>query len=120
MAPTASGRNRASSMLSAANATNSPLDVIAAKKSGPRPGLGVETLTVIAVISGTTARLPIPAWLRRRPKISRSSDRKKRVDTCRGGRAAVDVSEPLFGPLVGPVFRPGPRSAADIEALPRQ
>src|SRR5665647_1897002 len=102
MVPTASGRNRASSMLSEASATKSPLDVIEARKSGPCPGRGVDSLTVIARMSGTTARMPKPAWLRRRPKISRSSERRKRVETCRSGRAAGEVAS----------------SAADIEALP--
>jgi len=67
-------------MVRAANATNSPLEVIEAKKSGPRPGWGVDTLTAIAMRTGTEARTPIPAWLRRRPKISPSSERRKRVE----------------------------------------
>src|SRR5450631_269799 len=124
MAATASGRNSASSRLRAASATNSPFDVMEAKKSGPAPGLGFESLTVIAIISGTTARMPIPAWLRRRPKISPSSERRKRVETCRSGRATVDVGVVLsrlsLSPLPRPVFGPWVRSAADIEALPRE
>src|SRR5674476_611236 len=120
MAATASGRNRPSSMPSAASATNSPLEVIESKKSGPRPCLGFESLTVIAIMSGTSARIPIPAWVRRRPKTSRSSERRKRVETCRRGRAARDVGNTVARPLSGPLSRPGGRSAADIEALPRQ
>src|SRR5450631_1505437 len=116
MAATASGRNRASSMLSAANDTNSPLEVIEVKKSGPRPGLGFDSLTVIAIMRGTRARMPNPAWLRRRPKISRSSERRKRVDTCLSGRAAGRVGTAV----VELVFSPWVTSAADIEALPCQ
>src|SRR5680860_201960 len=100
--PMASGRNRPISMLSADSATKSPLDVIDAKKSGACPDLGVDTLTAIAMMIGTTAKIPSPAWFWRRPKISRSSERRKRVETCRSGRAAGEAAS----------------SAADIEALP--
>src|SRR5450631_164978 len=108
--PTASGRKSPISRVSAARATNSPLDVIDAKKSGPRPDPLVDTLTAIAMISGTAARMPSPAWLRRRPKISRSSERRNRVETCRRGR--------VTGATATLAARSGVRSAADIEALP--
>src|SRR5450631_312784 len=119
MAATARGRNRPSSMLSEAKATNSPLDVIWVKKSGPRPALGVDTLTVTAIMIGTSARMASPAWLRRRPKISRSSERRKRVETCRSGRAADDVDRQVPDPGVWALIGPAFSSAADIEALPR-
>src|SRR5450631_3227166 len=120
MAATASGRKRASSMLSAANATNSPLEVIDAKKSGPRPGLGDDSLTVIAIITGTTARMPIPAWLRRRPKMSLSSERRNRVEMCRTGRAAGSAGSTVVGLVLCPWSKPPGRSATDIETLPRE
>src|SRR5450759_561287 len=112
--PTASGRKSPISRVSAANATKSPLDVIEAKKSGPRPGRGVDTLTAIAMMTGTAARMPIPAWLRRRPKISPSSERRKRVEMRRGARSpgALVASSPERR-VLSPVT-----SAADIEALP--
>src|SRR5450759_2424646 len=112
--PTASGRKSPISRVSAANATKSPLDVIEAKKSGPRPGWGVDTLTAIAMMTGTAARMPIPAWLRRRPKIRRSSERRKRVEMRRGARStgALIASSPEPR-ILSPVT-----SAADIEALP--
>src|SRR5689334_723492 len=100
MAATASGRNRPSSMLSAARATNSPFSVIEPKKSGPplsRPG--EESLTATAIRTGTAASTPSPAMLRRRRKISRSSERRNRVDMLR-------------------VRGTAPTSTADIESLP--
>src|SRR3954454_5283741 len=102
IAATARGRNSPSSMVSAARATNSPFSVIELKKSGPPRSLPAEdTLTAMAISIGTPARTSSPAWLRRRLKINRSSDRRNRDD----GRRRV----------IGTVA-----SATDIEALPRQ
>src|SRR6476646_6250862 len=102
MAATARGRKRPSSIVRAASATNSPLLVIELKKSGPpRSCRGVETRTATAISTGTPASTTRPARLRRRRKISRSSERKNRVEG-RRRRTAATVS------------------AADIEALPGQ
>ena len=50
------------------------------KKSGPSGrGCASEILTAMAIRTGTAARTSSPAWLRRRPKISRSSERRNRV-----------------------------------------
>src|SRR6478672_8907197 len=98
MAATASGRNSPSSMVSAASATNRPFSVIEVKKSGPSPRCGADVLTATEISTGTAASTTSPARLRRRPKISRSSERRKRVD-----RRRVDGTK---------------TSAADIETLP--
>src|SRR3954454_4472419 len=105
---TASGRNRPISMVSAANATNSPFSVIDRKKSGASsPGWDSDVLTVTEISTGTAARTSSPAWLRRRPSISRSSERRNRGETAATGRrTAVEAG-------VG-------RSATDIEALSGQ
>src|SRR4029077_15905203 len=105
---TASGRNRPISMVSAASATNSPFSVIERKKSGASaPGRDAELLIVTEISTGTAARTTSPAWLRRRPSISRSSDRRKRGETAATGRrTAVEAG--------------AGRSATDIEALPGQ
>ena len=55
-----------------------------------------------AMRTGAQASAASRAWLRRRPKTSRSSERSSRVDTAR--RAAPRV--PASGP--GPAMRPGP------------
>src|SRR6476469_7889050 len=101
MAPTANGRNKPSSIVRAARATNRPFSVIELKKSGPPSSCpGVETFTAMAISTGTPASTSIPARLRRRWKISRSSERKNRVDGRRRGATSA--------------------STADIEALPGQ
>src|SRR3954452_15556017 len=102
IAATASGRNSPSSRVRDARATKSPFSVMEAKKSGPSPPRpGGETLTATAMSTGTAARTSSPAWLRRRRKISRSSDRRNLPDSLLPTR---DVRA----------------SATDIEALPRQ
>src|SRR6476646_9046324 len=107
IAATASGRKSPSSMLSEASATNSPLPVIAERKSGPRPSSpGVETLTAMASRIGTDASTAMPARLRRRPKMSRSSEPRNRNDARRCGRT-TDAP-------------PMADSTTDIEALPRE
>src|SRR5689334_17566508 len=121
MVPTASGRNRPSSTPSAASATNRPLSVIEERKSGPRPGEGCDSFTTMAMMTGTTARTPRPARLRRRPKISRSSEarnrsahpRTGRPSGCAGARPDREAGRPGDGAA-------GATSAADIEALPRE
>src|SRR6476659_10846919 len=101
IAASASGRKRPSSRVSEASATNNPFSVIDVKKSGPSPPRpGLDTFTATAMKTGTEASTSRPAWLRRRRKISLSSDRRNRVDTLR----ARTVSS----------------SATDIEALPRK
>src|SRR4029453_8075853 len=84
MALTANGKNSGSSKASAPNATNSPLPATATIKSGPPPWRDEGRRTETAKITGTTAKTPSPAILRRRPKMILSSDRRKRVDTRRG------------------------------------
>ena len=92
---TASGRNSPSSMVREARATKSPFSVMEPKKSGPSsPGPGEETLTAIEINTGTAASTSKPAWLRRRPKISRSSERRNLVEM-RRGRQVSDRSQPL-------------------------
>src|SRR5437773_9578879 len=93
---TATGRNSGSSRVSAASAANTPFWVIWLTKSGPSPPPGGDTLTAMISRTGTTASTAMPTQLRRRPKISHSSDRKNRVP----GRLR--------------------RSTADIEARPGQ
>src|SRR3954452_3296845 len=105
---TASGRNSPISMVSAASATNSPFSVIERKKSGASSdGRDSELLTDTEIRTGTAARTTSPAWLRRRPSISRSSERRKRAETAATGRRTT------VGAGVG-------RSATDIETLPGQ
>src|SRR6476469_6460135 len=90
-----------------ASATNSPLPVIAERKSGPRPSSpGVETLTAMASRIGTDASTAMPARLRRRPKMSRSSEPRNRNDARRCGRTTA--APPMAD------------STTDIEALPRE
>ena len=56
MVPTASGRKRGSSRISAAKAMNNPFPVIPMMKPGPPPSLsGDETRTAMARMIGTTA-----------------------------------------------------------------
>src|SRR6266536_5471022 len=108
IAATPSGRNSGSSMVSAASATNSPLLVIDAKKFGPSPPfppvVGGQIFTETPMITGTAASTARPAQLRRRPKISHSSERRNRVLIRRGGATAAGAAS----------------SATDIEALPGQ
>src|SRR3954470_444506 len=105
---TASGRNSPISMVSAASATNRPFSVIERKKSGASwPGRDSELLTDTEIRTGTAASTTRPAWLRRRPSMSRSSERRKRGETAATGRRTA--------------WRDGVgRSATDIEALPGQ
>ena len=84
----ARGRKSPSSTPSAASGTNSPFEVIEDRKSGPRPSRGDEIRTATAMRTGTAARTSSPIWLRRRPAISRSSDRSRRVDSRREGAPA--------------------------------
>src|SRR4249919_2845561 len=101
---TASGRNRPSSMVRAARATKRPFPVIERKKSGASwPGCDSVLLTETEIRTGTAARTSSPAWLRRRPNISRSSERKNRGDQAALGDRTTVV---------------GDASATDIEALP--
>src|SRR4051812_534813 len=95
-------------MVSAERATKRPFSVIERKKSGASsPGLEAVLLTAIAMKIGTAASTNRPIWLRRRRKISRSSERRNRVEGRRTGR----VPEADRGPVT---------SATDIEALPGQ
>src|SRR5262249_15459445 len=71
---------------------------------------GGEILIEIAMMTGTAASTASPAQLRRRPKISQSSERRKRVDTRRPVRAEKTVA--------GGGASTADISAADIEALP--
>src|SRR5262245_28547869 len=106
---TASGRNSGSSSVSAARATKSPLDVMPEKKSGPSAGpVGGLIFTAVAMMIGTAASTASPAQLRRRPKISISSDRSSRVLTRRGALARAARSAFTCG------------STADIETLSGQ
>src|SRR5215510_1810406 len=89
---TASGRNRPISMVSAASATNSPFSVIERKNSGASPsGRDSELFTDTEISTGTAASTSRPAWLRRRPSISRSSERRKRGETLATGRRTTAV-----------------------------
>src|SRR3954471_6608184 len=107
---TASGRNSPISMVSAASATNRPFSVIERKKSGASaPGLDSELLTDTEISTGTAASTRSPAWLRRRPGINRSSERRKRGETAATGRRTT------YGVVAGVGA-----SATDIEALPGQ
>src|SRR3954471_4210765 len=104
MTATARGRNSPSSSVRAARATNRPLSVIEEKKSGPSPPPpGEDSFTATEISTGTDASTSIPAWLRRRRRISRSSERSSRVENLR--------------PMTDRVTAPAPVSAADIEAL---
>ena len=87
IALTAKGRKSGSSTVSAANATKSPLPVIALTKSGPPPRPGDDTLTAMEMITGTTAKTAIPARFRRRPKMIFSSESRNRARSGRAGRA---------------------------------
>src|SRR5436190_14842116 len=98
----ANGRKMPISTPSAASGTNSPLDVTESRKSGPPRAFRDETFTEIARTIGTSARTSRPIWLRRRPPMSRTSERSSRDDTSR-----------LLGACAA-------TSAADIEALPGQ
>src|SRR5262245_48816617 len=107
MAATARGRNSGSSIVSAARATNRPLLVMEAKKFGPSPPpvpLGGQIFTDTAMMTGTAARTARPAQLRRRPKISHSSERRNRVLNGLGRATVAGATS----------------SATDIEALPGQ
>src|SRR5262245_49976599 len=120
IAATANGRNSGSSTVNAASATNSPLDVMLVKKSGPPlPDDGALTFTAIAMVSGTAASTARPAQLRRRPKISRSSERKNLVLTGRGDHGRP-ITCPPDGCSPGLADAPPRTSTADIEALPGQ
>src|SRR5450830_859150 len=105
MAATAIGRNSGISSTSAASATNSPLPVIRSRKGADSPPLGGDARTAIARMTGTEIRISPPTQLRRRPKISHSSDRKNLAGTGRLTRT-------------GTCCPPGATSAADIEPLP--
>ena len=76
--------------LSAASATKMPLLVIGGEEVRParrRPrGPATAIFTATAMMIGTAASTARPAWLRRRPKISRSSERRNRVESRRGHR----------------------------------
>src|SRR5690242_14804251 len=118
----ASGRNTPISTPSAARGTNRPLLVIEDRKSGPSPAPGVDIFTAIAITIGRAASTASPAWLRRRPPMSRSSERSRRVESrrCAAGRARPPVlTVPgVVRPVVASVVLVA--SAADIEALPRK
>src|SRR6478735_3150383 len=106
----ARGRKSPSSTPRAASGTNSPFEVMEDRKSGPRPSRGDEIRTATAMRTGTAARTSSPIWLRRRPAMRRSSDRRSRVDSRRlGGAPARPV-------VAAASVRTG--SVADIEALP--
>ena len=80
----ARGRKIPISTPSAASGTNSPFDVTESRKSGPPPSPPpLDSFTEMARTIGTAARTRSPIWLRRRPPMSRISDRRKRVDTRR-------------------------------------
>src|SRR4051812_25574355 len=105
----ASGRKIPISTLSAARGTKSPFEVMESRKSGPPCPDPLESFTEMASTIGTAARTSSPIWLRRRPPISRISDRSSRVDTRR-----------LWGRSPEASTAGSARSATDIEALPRQ
>src|SRR5450756_298854 len=105
MAATAIGRNSGISSTSAASATNSPLPVIRSRKGADSPPLGGDARTAIARMTGTEIRISPPTQLRRRPKISNSSDRKNLAGTWRLACAGTPCPA-------------GATSAADIEPLP--
>src|SRR6476469_62031 len=115
----ARGRKSPSSTLSAASGTNSPLEVIEDRKSGPRPSRGEEIRTATAMRTGTAARTSRPIWLRRRPPMSPSSDHSSRVDrtvdTDRARRGGAAGTVGAAGEGVG-----GTDSATDIETRPGQ
>src|SRR4029077_6707451 len=91
-------------MVSAARATKRPFPVMDRKKSGASwPGCESVLLTEIEIRTGTAARTSRPAWLRRRPAISRSSESRNRGDQATRG----------VGTAVG-----AEASATDIESLP--
>src|SRR5665811_973398 len=99
------GRNSGISSTSAASATNSPLPVIRSRNGADPPPLGGDARTAIARTTGTEIRISPPTQLRRRPKISHSSDRKRLAGTGRLTRTGTCC------PL-------GATSSADIEPLP--
>ena len=69
-----------------------------------------------AIRTGTQASAASRAWLRRRPKTSRSSERSSRVDTARRARTAgAGVRS-----RTGAARQTCEASLVDIEALPRQ
>src|SRR4029078_3912902 len=89
-----------------------PFSVIERKKSGASsPGRDSELLTATEMSTGTAARTTSPAWLRRRPRISRTSERRKRGETAATGRRTT------YGVGAGVGAGAG-RSATDIENLP--
>src|SRR5207247_11465032 len=95
---TAAGRDSGSSRVSAVSAANTPFCVIWLMKSGPPPPPdGGLTLTATTSRTGTAASTARPTQLRRRPKISHSSDRRNRVD--HRGRASTADIEALPGQL---------------------
>src|SRR5215510_6303098 len=101
IAATAIGRKRGSSIPIAASATKNPLSAMEAKKSGPPPRPPPPPArTAIVIRTGTAASTAMPAQLRRRPKMSFSSDRRKRVlgrrDAARTIASAADI-EALAG-----------------------
>src|SRR5262245_5440467 len=105
IAPTAISRKNGSSMASAVSATNRPLLTTLVRNTGPSFGsVGAELFTDTARMKGTDASTASPAQLRRRPKMSHSSDRRNRVLTRDRGAAS----------------RTAAVSTADIEALPGQ
>ena len=109
IAATASGRNNGNSMVSAARATKRPFPVMAEKKSGPPPPpRAAVDFTAMPMMTGTTTSTARPAWLRRRPRMISSSDRRNRVETVAFARRGAPTSDTTG------------ESAADIETLSGQ
>src|SRR5262249_42470358 len=112
IADTAIGRNSGSSTVSATSAAKTPFWVTWLRKGGPCAPDGGDTLTAMTIRTGTAASTAMPTQLRRRPKMSSSSDRKNLVEN----RCGVRTSASWAGTWAGPARRRS--SAADIEALP--
>src|SRR3954453_12385901 len=102
--PTTSGRNSGRHTVSAVKTRKSPLPVIWPRNGGPSPPRGVDAFTAMPIISGTIASTASSAWLRRRPRMSLTSEAYSRPKAPR----YLGRSSPIA------------LSAEDIEALPGQ
>src|SRR5215475_7053154 len=110
IAATAMGRKSGSSSASAASAANSPLLVMLAKKSGP-PLVESEIFDATLMRIGTVQSTARPTQFRRRPKMSHSSDRNRRVRSdhrrllsVASSAGACAVAPPSICAVVAPAF----------------
>src|SRR5438067_406309 len=106
--PTASTRIATAAPIGCSvSAAKMPFWVIWRRKSGPPSPDGGESLTATMIRIGTAASTAMPTQLRRRPKMSSSSERKNRVDKRCGATTSAGAAN-------------ASDSATDIEALPGQ